>query len=401
VLAIYYKQQIHFILAIIVFGIIVLINAAFLIWFLRQFYVKKKPALDSTVVHNGRDIHILTEEDQAKYPQPVDALFSNYSAKHKFACLAVLLSSGVLHFKTSKMFYSRFYMFDMFKAQWTHATYLKHSMTKWQILQLCAVDIALIGIGVFGLLFIQWNGVMNQLMITMIETIVLSIYLIVLGLIEKVQINKIFEYTEVFGTQKLSKEMDTFNKKGRKLQMNSLLAKVKNSSNAFNDKKLSDLLMLFGGRKCRSMQDLGTGWPEEDDPRHLKTWPISRALWESMEQQGFKKFTPEDAFGMQDNCYAEGVHRHTGKDKNVQGDAANLEFQNALNRKHGDLMAKLDEEDEMHTRKDKRRRGRKNKYYNQIDLEDDQELDPDEEGKEDLQIIKEQEEEEERLRQVV
>lgn len=65
-------------------------------------------------------------------------------------------------------------------------------------------------------------------------------------------------------------------------------------------------------------------------------------------------------------------------------------------------MAKMDEEDEMHTRKDKRRRGRKNKYYNQIDLEDDQELDPDEaSGKEDLQIIKEQEEEEERLRQVV
>lgn len=96
------------------------------------------------------------------------------------------------------------------------------------------------------------------------------------------------------------------------------------------------------------------------------------------------------------------MHRHKGKDKNIQGDAANLEFQNALNRKHGDLMAKLDEQDEMHTRKDKRRRGRKNKYYNQIDLEDDQELDPDEaSGKEDLQIIKEQEEEEERLRQVV
>ena len=41
-------------------------------------------------------------------------------------------------------------------------------------------------------------------------------------------------------------------------------------------------------------------------------------------------------------------------------------------------MAKMDEDDEMHTRKGLRRRGRKNKYYNQIDLEDDQEMDPDE-----------------------
>lgn len=63
-------------------------------------------------------------------------------------------------------------------------------------------------------------------------------------------------------------------------------------------------------------------------------------------------------------------------------------------------MAKMDEEDEMHTRKGTRRRGRKNKYYNQIDLEDDQEVDPDEVSDKDadLQIIKEQEEEEEALR---
>ena len=50
-----------------------------------------------------------------------------------------------------------------------------------------------------------------------------------------------------------------------------------------------------------------------------------------------------------------------------------------------------------------RRRGRKNKYYAQIDHEDDQEADMDQasdkEG--DLQIIKEQEEEEEQMRKQV
>jgi DNA-directed RNA polymerase specialized sigma24 family protein len=66
-------------------------------------------------------------------------------------------------------------------------------------------------------------------------------------------------------------------------------------------------------------------------------------------------------------------------------------------------MAKMDEDDELHTRKGLRRRGRKNKYYNQIDLEDDQEIDPDEVSDKDadLQIIKEQEEEEEALRKMV
>jgi len=66
-------------------------------------------------------------------------------------------------------------------------------------------------------------------------------------------------------------------KKGRKLQMNNLLLKVKNSSSTtFKDNKLSDLLKMFGGRRCKSMNELPTGWPDEDDPRHVKTWPISR-----------------------------------------------------------------------------------------------------------------------------
>lgn len=250
-----------------------------------------------------------------------------------------------------------------------------------------------------------WNGVVTQLVITMVETIILSIYLIILGIIEKCYIVRIFDYTENQQSMISSEGMKGYDKKkGRKLQMNNLLLKVKNSSSAaFKDNKLSDLLQMFGGRRCKSMTELATGWPNEEDPRHVTTWPVSRDIVEQLELAGLKKFTAEDSYALQDNCYAEGVHRTRGKDKNIQGDAAKMEFQNALNRKHGDLMAKMDEEDEMHTRKATRRRGRKNKYYNQIDLEDDQEVDPDEASDKDadLQIIKEQEEEEENLRKMV
>ena len=66
-------------------------------------------------------------------------------------------------------------------------------------------------------------------------------------------------------------------------------------------------------------------------------------------------------------------------------------------------MTQIDIDEEMRIRKGARRRGRKNKYYNQIDAEDDEEVDYEEASDKDadLQIIKEQEEEEEMLRQIV
>jgi hypothetical protein len=51
-----------------------------------------------------------------------------------------------------------------------------------------------------------------------------------------------------------------------------------------------------------------------------------------------------------------------------------MEFQDALNRKHGDMMSKIDDDVEEQRRlKGNKRRGRKNKYHTQIDNEDDEE----------------------------
>jgi hypothetical protein len=99
--------------------------------------------------------------------------------------------------------------------------------------------------------------------------------------------------------------------------MQNLLTKVKKSSHSFQDNKLADLLSMFGGRKCKSMNELATGWQDEEDHRKIKTWPISRDFVEHMEEKGIKKFTAEDSYAQQDNCYAEGVNRNKGKDKNI------------------------------------------------------------------------------------
>ena len=117
------------------------------------------------------------------------------------------------------------------------------------------------------------------------------------------------------------------------------------------------------------------------------------------------KFTKDDAYGAQgNNVYADAKSKYMGMDFGTQDDAGYNEFQDALNRKAGGLMSQQEGDLEERRMKAKnRRRGRKNKYYAQIDHEDDQEADMDQasdkEG--DLQIIKEQEEEEEQMRKQV
>ena len=193
------------------------INISYLVWYIRLFVARKPATIGSTIYHKGKNIVINTKEDAAKYPQAVDVLFSGYRDKHTFPCYLLLAMTGGLHFKTSKMYYSRFYMFDMFKAQWTKATKFRTSLWMWQLIFLIAVDVLLILVGCFGLLMI-WDGLANQLIVTMIETIVLSIYLFILGIIEKIYMMRIFDYTENPTTMMSSAGMKGYDKKkGRKL----------------------------------------------------------------------------------------------------------------------------------------------------------------------------------------
>lgn len=70
------------------------------------------------------------------------------------------------------------------------------------------------------------------------------------------------------------------------------------------------------------MIDLPTGWAVEEDPRRTATWPISPGKYEEYREVLPIPFKPEDAYGMADNCYAEGVEKTKGKDMALQGDAA-------------------------------------------------------------------------------
>jgi len=122
------------------------------------------------------------------------------------------------------------------------------------------------------------------------------------------------------------------------------------------------------------MIELGTGWPKEEDPRKIITWPMTPEHLADYDGKEFK-FGKEDMYYQQDdNVYAEAAVKKEATDEGVQGDMGAQEFFDAQRRKQGDLLTPMDDDEEIRKRKNKgKRRGRKNKYYAQIDAEDDEE----------------------------
>ena len=145
----------HFVLAAFVLMIMLAINVAFFVWFIRLFYKKRPAKVGEIIEQSGNRIQIRDAAMGKQYPQFPDADFGKWYEKHKFTTWMVLLASLCYHHKIAKLYYSRFYMFDMFKARWTQAEHFKKSMkTVWWITWLCAVDLVIIGICAVGLLSI-------------------------------------------------------------------------------------------------------------------------------------------------------------------------------------------------------------------------------------------------------
>lgn len=76
-----------------------------------------------------------------------------------------------------------------------------------------AVEILIIIIGIVGLALIP--STITQLWITLIETIVLAIYLIILMFIERYYMTSIFEYVEKDKKLKTSENMKKANVRGK------------------------------------------------------------------------------------------------------------------------------------------------------------------------------------------
>lgn len=86
----------------------------------------------------------------------------------------------------------------------------------------------------------------------------------------------------------------------------------------FKDRKLEDLLRIFGARGCKSMIELHTSdnFKKVEDPREVYTWPISPAEAEEMKKV-VTKFHAIDAYERWDNVYTDTLIKTKLNHKNI------------------------------------------------------------------------------------
>lgn len=201
-----------------------------------------------------------------------DEKFQAHKRQHRCFSYTVFVLTATVNFKFNKCFYAFFYDFREYQSLFSRSKYYRKMMTWYQIIYLICIDLALICIDVTGLTKIE-SG--NQLFITMIETLILSILSIILGAIELWRLKIILQYTEEPKSKKIKlkkntdsessdqdwdKKFDKDKMRDRREMMGNLLKQVKHNKQLFLNNKLDELLAQFGDRKCKSMLDLGTGW---------------------------------------------------------------------------------------------------------------------------------------------
>lgn len=128
-----------------------------------------------------------------KWMKPSDEKFAAYKKEHGFVFCMISALTFLVSFKYNKMYYSHFYSFGMFKANWSDENHYRKIHTWYTMIHMFLVDLGLIVIGIAGLISVDFMA--NQLYITFIETVVLSIIDIVLGAIELYKLKEYLAYT--------------------------------------------------------------------------------------------------------------------------------------------------------------------------------------------------------------
>jgi len=136
-----------------------------------------------------------------------------------------------------------------------------------------SVDLLLICADISGLVDLEWG---TQLYITMIETLILSIFNIIAGAWELKNLVVILDEVEE-GMAKMPRpyyngeSIDDLSKEQKENLLKGLMSKVKNNKALFLNNKLDDLIASFGDRRCKSMDDQLLRM-HDDDLKHPYAW---------------------------------------------------------------------------------------------------------------------------------
>ena len=235
----------------------VILNIAFHTSFTRKFNRKYLPYIYERRVRLGK----MSKAEASKHRTWQDQQFIDHKRRHCCCTYWVFAATAAISFKFNKCFYSYFYQMSAFRSHFSEAKYYRKMHTWYMIAYIICIDLALICIDITGLFIIVPD---NQLFITIIETLVLSILSIVLGCIELWLLKDILGYTQIQkrkakqvietdsedDTSNLDVKFDKKKMADRRFVMGRLLQQVKNYKSHFLNNKLDELLTQFGERRC-------------------------------------------------------------------------------------------------------------------------------------------------------
>lgn len=281
-----------------------------------------------------------------------------------------------------KLLYSHFWGYQVKTSLFANPDMYVKLNKVWLIFNCLATYLPLIIFDIVGLADLDWG---NQLYISLIETLVLSIVMAGVGIYEVCMVKG---YLAKDGSSKENMEramkvMSGFDDEND-MTKDKLLKKQKFAT-AYIDRKLDELVKMFGKRRCKSEEVFGS--TKESDPRQIYTWPMSPHIALPHVDDPPLPF-PDD---YPNNCYNQPKSpRWLKKNGKLGTDCFNKGIQcggmeNDRHRLDAGLISLGDKDFTTGRSTDKKKiRGRKNRYFQQIDNEDHDAgaaLDSDEEGK--------------------
>jgi hypothetical protein len=199
----------------------------------------------------------------------------------------------------------------------------------------------------------------TQLNITLIETLAISIILMILEFVELCRLRAYLGDDIKLDYDALVSQMnESMDKKLRQDMLKQIMNHVKGNKDLNLNNRLDDLLTDMGPRRTKSMIEFGNDL--EDDPRGTKSEPASPRRHDN----GFDRDTPLPTI---DNVYAESKPADPlGKLGKTYSDFDSQvlpnDFEKVLARKGGDFVT-FDQPQEYKRSQKNKRRGRKNQYY--------------------------------------
>ena len=171
------------------YGLFLLLNMIFQCFYTCSFNRRRVPKDKIEKFKKGR----ITKAQMKHFVEPVDMKFNRYMTKHSCVSCTIAIFTVMCSFKCNKIYYSRLYSFDMFKAQWSQGSYYRKSMTIFCVVGII-LDALLICVCLASLS--TREPFSNMLWITTVEVLILSLMLIILAGIELCMLKDYLSYNE-------------------------------------------------------------------------------------------------------------------------------------------------------------------------------------------------------------